>query len=97
MSSVFGAFDDQFCKLVIKVLAFWRDLVYNGSMNNKTTPSLSAGKIKSVGISADTHARIKALSERDGLPIYELVSQAVDAYEWRANALASYKVANHDA
>jgi len=58
--------------------------------NNKQIPALTTGNIKSVGISADTHARIKALAERDGLPIYELVSRAIDAYEWRAEALAPY-------
>ena len=57
-------------------------------MENKST--LTRSNVKMVGIPADLHAKIKVLAERDDLAMYELVAQAIDAYEWRAEALAPY-------
>ena len=52
--------------------------------------TLTRSNVRMVGIPADLHARIKVLAERDDLAIYELVAQAIDAYEWRLIVAASW-------
>ena len=74
-------FTNEYWKLVINPIDKRGKIVYNGSMENKST--LTRSNVRIVGIPADLHARIKVLAERDDLAIYELVGYAIDAYEWR--------------
>ncbi|MBK8113246.1 MAG: hypothetical protein IPK44_01355 [Candidatus Accumulibacter sp.] len=46
-------------------------------MNNKLTP----GNIKMVGVTADTHARLKRLAELYEVSMYEAAEMAVDKLE----------------
>lgn len=68
-------------------------IVYNGSMMTQKEPSkLNRENVRMVGIPAELHARIKAIAERDALPMYEVVDKAIDRYErWTmiTSALAS--------
>jgi hypothetical protein len=43
---------------------------------------LTRENVRMLGVHSDLHARIKDIAERDGEPIYKIVSLAIDAYEW---------------
>ena len=81
-------FTNEYWKLVINPIDKRGKIVYNVSMENKST--LTRSNVKMVGIPADLHAKIKVLAERDDLAMYELVAQAIDAYEWRLIVAASW-------
>lgn len=57
------------------LLTFITPCVYNVGMKITTDTA------KSIGVPAEVHAQAKALAERIGVPMYQVVANALDLYQ----------------